>query len=93
MPTVDERLARIERRQEDLIAAIDELATICELTRATVTQLATWMQEPPKSDIGGLIKGLTGALQALQDQVVGLGRRMGDLPADVARAVASGAVH
>jgi hypothetical protein len=99
MPTREERLDRWERRQEDLIAAISSLADICALTNATVTQIAALLMQPPKSDLADLIKGLTVALQGLQDQtrahsalIVGLGQRLGEMPAEVARAVSTGEV-
>jgi hypothetical protein len=99
MPTIDERLARLDRRQEDLIAAIGSLADIAALTQASVTQIAALLMQPPKSDLADLIKGLTAALQALQDQtrdhsavIGGLAQRMAELPTQVARAVSNGAV-
>jgi hypothetical protein len=99
MPTLDERLDRWEHRQEDLIAAISSLADICALTNATVTQIAALLMQPPKSDLADLIKAMMAALQALQEQtqqqgalIVGLGRRLDDVPTEVARAIGTGEV-
>ena len=49
--TIEERLAKLEERQEALVAAIGELGEIMIQTRSMVAELAAWLQQPPSSDL------------------------------------------
>jgi hypothetical protein len=95
MPTIEERLDRWERRQEDLIATLSDLTDVVEIISTSVAELKAWlMQPPPASDLPDLIRALNGALDRLGDRVEQHGAQLTalrrDLPAQVARAVTTG---
>ena len=85
--TIEARLDRWERRQEAMISAIGDLATITGSTHTLVVELMAWLKAPPSDAIPDLIEELTGALQALTGAVEAQGQQIAALPAAVARAV------
>ena len=96
---IEDRLTRIETRQEAVIAAIHGLADVMQTNQAMLAELMKWLQEPGSSELPDLLRAMTAAMADLQDQVRGhgalivkLGSRMGELPAAMARAVRSGEV-
>jgi hypothetical protein len=70
---------------EALIAAMERFAGIVEVTNALVADLSAKMDEPPKSDLPGLLRHLVTAVNEVRDG-------MNELPANVARAVSTGEV-
>lgn len=73
---VRERLARMERRQEALVQAIDGLANVITINNAMLTELMEWMKQPPSSELPDLIKALIAMVS--------------EMPAKVAKAVLDG---
>lgn len=94
-----DRLARIERRQIETYALLNEMLGVLETTNESLTNLATamglvqgeqaelrtWLQEPPRSDITDLFGRLTASIDDVQEQLE-------RLPAALARAVIAGDV-
>jgi hypothetical protein len=96
---IDQRMDRWERRQEALIASISGQTDVMVTTRDMLAELMTWLQKPPSSDLPDLIRALTLALTSVQEQVIqhgaevrNLGRKIGEVPAEVARAIRTGEV-
>ena len=88
--TIEERLAKLEERQEALVAAIGELGEIMIQTRSMVAELAAWLQQPPSSDLpefltrmAGAVEANTNSVRAAADFVVALGRIVNTLPAEL----------
>lgn len=73
---VRKRLARMERRQEALVQAIDGLANVITINNAMLTELMEWMKQPPSSELPDLIKALIAMVS--------------EMPAKVAKAVLDG---
>jgi hypothetical protein len=97
--TLEDRLTRWEQRQEAIIASIHGLTDVMETNQATLAELMTWLQSPPSSDLPDAMKAFATGLSALQDlavrhgeEIQRFGRRLDDLPAQVARAVKTGEV-
>jgi hypothetical protein len=86
-PSVEDRLARMEVRQEALIGAIGGLTDVMEQTRAMVAELATWLKQPPSNDLPDLIRHMTAALENNTDAIVTIGRLVNALPAELAQVV------
>ena len=95
MPTtIEERLAKLEERQEALVAAIGELGEIMIQTRSMVAELAAWLQQPPSSDLpefltrmAGAVETNTDAVRATGDSVLDLGQKVNILPAELQKVV------
>ena len=87
--TIEARLDRWERRQEAMITAIGDLATITGSTHALVVELMAWLKAPPSNAIPDLIEGLTEALRELTGAVDAQGQQIAALPAAVASAVSA----
>ena len=92
--TIEERLAKLEERQEALVAAISELGEIMIQTRSMVAELAAWLQQPPSSDLPEFLTRMAGAVEANTDSVrttadtiVALGRILNTLPAELEKVV------
>ena len=92
--TIEERLAKLEERQEALVAAIGELGEIMIQTRSMVAELAAWLRQPPSSDLpefltrmAGAVESNTDSVRATADSVEVLGRSVSALPAEVLRAL------
>src|SRR5262245_16262471 len=90
--TIEERLGKLEERQEALAAAIGELGEIMIQTRTMVAELPAWMQEPPSSDLPELLSRRAGAVEAntdvvrtTGDAVLDLGQKANILPAELAK--------
>lgn len=74
---VSDQLARIERRQEALVQAIDGLTDVMKMNTAMVVDLMEWLKEPPSSDTANLLKRLVACaemslelIMAMPDAVV-----------------------
>lgn len=78
-----ERLARMERRQEALIAGIDGLTDIMQMNIAMLTELMEWLKKPPSSELPDLLTALVATVDEMREEI-----RV--LPAKVARAVTDG---
>ena len=90
--TIEERLAKLEERQEALVAAIGELGEIMIQTRSMVAELAAWLQQPPSSDLpeflsrmAGAVEANTDVVRATGDSVLDLGQKVNILPAELAK--------
>lgn len=79
----NERLARIERRQEALVGSIGMLADMVGINNALLTQMMEWLKKPPSSELGDLIASLVAMVTEMQGEIRAL-------PAVVARAVVDG---
>ncbi len=62
--TADERLAKIETRQEHMISAIHGLCDVMEQSRDLITELMAWLQEPPSTDLPDALRALVAAIEA-----------------------------
>jgi hypothetical protein len=89
--TIEDRLARLEKRQKALVSAIHRLTDVQEQTRDLVVELMKWLQEPPSSDLSDLIKALTVAVQRQGEHMQTMTGILVKLPEQVARAVSTGA--
>lgn len=78
-----ERLARMERRQEALIGAIDGLVDVMTVNNAMLAELMAWMKEPPSTDLQDVLKAVLAAVEEMRAELHGL-------PEKVARAVLDG---
>jgi hypothetical protein len=78
-----ERLARMERRQEQMIAGIDGLADVMQMNVAMLTELIEWLKQPPSSELPDLLSALVSTVHEMRDEIRAL-------PAKVARAVTDG---
>jgi hypothetical protein len=85
MPDPNERLARMERRQEALIAGVDGLTDVMQMNTAMLTELMEWLKQPPSSDLPDLLGALVLAVNEMRDEIRAL-------PEKVARAVTDGEV-
>jgi hypothetical protein len=92
VPTAEERIARWEQRQELIIASMQAMSETLEVIRDMIAELASWLKEPPPSDLADLIKVLILRSETVSDQVVQIGAQIEALPAAVARAVHDGHV-
>ncbi len=90
--TVTQKIDRLAQRQEAMISAIHGLTDVMEQTRDLLTELMAWLQEPPASDLPDLLKALTAAVRDQGEKISTLHGLLVKLPAQVARAVATGEV-
>jgi uncharacterized coiled-coil protein SlyX len=90
---VEDRLARLEARQEALISSIHGLTDVMAQTRDLVTELMAWLQEPPSSDLADTLKALAVAVADQTKAIQAIGDQMIRLPSAVARAVTVGEVR
>lgn len=81
----NERLARMERRQEGMIQAISTLADTVRLTNAMLAELMEWLKKPPSNE-------LSDALAQLAAEVAEMRKEIAALPEKVAKAVTDGEV-
>ena len=58
MPTMEERLALYERRQEQIIQAINGQTAATETQTATIRELIAWLTKPASSDLPDLLRAL-----------------------------------
>lgn len=79
----DDRLARMERRQEALIAGVDGLVDVMQMNTAMLTELMEWLKQPPSSELPDLLTAMVAAVDEMREEI-----RV--LPAKVARAVMTG---
>jgi hypothetical protein len=82
---LQERFDHLDQRTEVLIAAMETLGGIVEVTNALTADLIKKMDEPPSSDLPGLIRQLVSSVNEIRDG-------LNELPANVARAVSTGEV-
>lgn len=92
MPTIEERMAKWEQRQELMIASMEGMLHTMEVIRDMISELAEWLKQPPSSDLPDLLKVQITQLNTLSEQTVQLGSKMDALPAAVARAVTTSEV-
>lgn len=90
---VEDRLARLEVRQEALISSMHGLTDVMEQTRDLVVELMAWLQEPPSSELPDLIKALVTAIQQQGNKLNTMSGILVKLPAEVARAAGSGEIR
>jgi hypothetical protein len=90
--SVENRLARIEARQEALVSSIHGLTDVMAQTRDLVVELMAWLQEPPSSDLSDALKAMAAALTEQSGHLQTIGHVLVKLPAQVARAVSTGEV-
>jgi hypothetical protein len=80
--TDHELLVRIDMRQEALIATISTLTDVLVAVRDIQSEMLELAQEPPSSDLGEVLIGLTGSVDRLADAIA-------EMPERVATAVRS----
>lgn len=80
--TIEERMDRLEERQESMIASIHGLCDVMETGNAMLGELMKWLQQPPSSG-----SDLPDALNALTKVIDTMTARVNALPAEVARAL------
>jgi hypothetical protein len=88
--TVEDRLSRLEMRQEALVSAMNGLTDVMEQTRDLVVELMAWLQEPPSSDLPDTLKAMTEAMELQAGHMQTIGHALLKLPAQVAQEVRSG---
>jgi hypothetical protein len=77
---VDERLIKLEMRQEALIASMRGLLDIQTDIRDMIAELSAWLRQPASTDLPDLIRALITSTNMLRTDIAAL-------PAAVARAV------
>jgi hypothetical protein len=77
---VEERLIKLEMRQEALIASMQGLLAIQTDIRDMIAELSAWLRQPASTDLPDLIRALITATNMLRTDIEAL-------PAAVARAV------
>jgi hypothetical protein len=90
VPTAEERITRWEQRQEVIIASMQGMLDTLEVIRDTIAELASWLKEPPSSDLPDLIKALILRADTISDQIVQIGAKVDALPAALAETVHDG---
>ena len=90
MPTAEERITRWEQRQELIIASMQGMLDTLEVIRDTIAELASWLKEPPSSDLPDLLKALILRADTISDQIVQIGAKVDALPAALAETVHDG---
>ena len=90
MPTAEERITRWEQRQELIIASMQGMLDTLEVIRDTIAELASWLKEPPSSDLPDLIKALILRADTISDQIVQIGAKVDAPPAALAQTVPDG---
>jgi hypothetical protein len=90
--TVEERLAKIERRQEAMISALHDMVASIETNQAMLGELMKWLQEPPPSELPDLLRMLIGAARHQATRLDAIERLLSELPVAVARAVSDGEI-
>ena len=77
---VEERLIKLEMRQEALIASMQGLLAIQTDIRDMMAELSAWLRQPASTDLPDLIRALITSTNMLRTDIAAL-------PAAVARAV------
>ena len=77
---VEERLIKLEMRQEALIASMQGLLAIQTDIRDMIAELSAWLRQPASTDLPDLIRALITSTNMLRTDIAAL-------PAAVARAV------
>ena len=77
---VEERLIKLEMRQEALIASMQGLLAIQTDIRDMIAELSAWLRQPASTDLPDLIRALITSTNMLRTDIEAL-------PAAVARAV------
>ena len=90
MPTAEERITRWEQRQELIVASMQGMLDTLEVIRDTIAELASWLKEPPSSDLPDLIKALILRADTISDQIVQIGAKVDALPTALAETVHDG---
>lgn len=89
---VEDRLQRMEVRQEALVTAISGLTDVMEQTRDLVVELMAWLQAPPSSELPDAIREMAQEISGLANVAVRLADQIDTLPAEVAQAVTASEV-
>ena len=66
---IDAKLDRLLERQDAIAAGMTVLADVMEVVRDKVDELLEWAHQPPESELPDLIRGMTGALEALAQEI------------------------
>jgi hypothetical protein len=77
---VEERLIKLEMRQEALIASMQGLLAIQTDIRDMIAELSAWLRQPASTDLPDLIRALITSTNMLRTDIAAL-------PAAVVRAV------
>jgi hypothetical protein len=93
MPTLEERIARWEQRQEVIILSMNRMVDTMEVIRDMIGELAAWLKQPASNDLPDLLRALIVRSESLSEQVVQIGSKIDALPAVIVRAVHSGEVE
>jgi hypothetical protein len=93
MPTLEERIARWEQRQELIILSMNRMVDTMEVIRDMIGELAAWLKQPASNDLPDLLRALIVRSESLSEQVVQLGGKIDALPAAIVRAVHTGEVE
>ncbi len=76
MPSLEQALAEIARRQEAGIAIQSALVERVEALTELVRQMLEWANKPPSSDLTDAINAMTDAMETLSKQMVELPERV-----------------
>ena len=87
MPTVEDRLNRLDQRLETLIASMNGLLDIMVQTRTMTAELMTWLQQPPSNELPQYLIRMANAVEANTGQVMELQQQVKALPTDLAKAI------
>jgi hypothetical protein len=71
-----DRFARVEARQEALIAAIQGLVDVVEVVRDMQAELLSWVQQPPPTELPDLLRELTASIQRHSELILVLSRKV-----------------
>jgi hypothetical protein len=85
--TLEERIDRYERRQEQIVQGMNVIAGTLEAQTGMLRELAAWLKQPPSSDLPDLLKALIVRTDTVSEIAVQLGAKMDALPEALARAV------
>jgi len=87
MPTVDDRLNRLDQRLETLIASMNGLLDIMVQTRTMMAELMAWLQQPPSNELPQYLIRMANAIEANTGQLMELRQQVNALPTALAKAV------
>ena len=87
MPTVDDRLNRLDQRLETLIASMNGLLDVMVQTRTMMAELMTWLQQPPSNELPQYLIRMANAIEANTGQFMELRQQVNALPVELAKAV------
>jgi hypothetical protein len=91
--SIEDRLGRLETRQEALVSSVHGLTDVMEQTRDLVVELMKWLQEPPSSELPDLLKALTAAITQQGEHLQTMTGILVKLPEQVVRTMKTGEVR